>query len=63
MQDHVKGSCDFMEGISSLYIITLLSLVAIGIVVEKITYLTYHMTLQGHVMKVLTLWKEAPHCM
>ena len=34
LKDHlIKGFCDFMEGSSSLYILTLLRLVAIDIVV------------------------------
>ena len=37
LQDHViKGSCDFIEGSSSLYVTALLSLVPVVIVVVEI---------------------------
>ena len=53
LQDHViKGSCDFMEGHSSLYVITLPNLVAIVAVVVEIQHnLICHVTLKNHVIK------------
>ena len=51
LQDHViKGSCDFMEGSSSLYVTTMLCLVAINIVVVEI-FSIYNVTSRDHVFK------------
>ena len=59
LQDHmVKGSSEFMEGSSSLYVTTLSCLVAIGIVVVELCYLfvlclIYHVAPHDHVFKGL----------
>ena len=49
----IKGSCDFMEGISSLYVTTLPSLVVRCRVVVEITFSNVHVTSCDHVFKGL----------
>ena len=54
LQHHVfKGSCDLMEGSSSLIVVTLPGSVAIGIVVVEITFLIYHLASRDQVPKGL----------
>ena len=51
LQDHViKGSCDFMEGNSSLCVTVLSNLVAVNIVAVEIKHVC-HVTLPDHVIK------------
>ena len=55
LQNHTfKWSFEFMEGRSSLNIITLPGLVAIDIVVVEIMFLIYHMESRNHVLKALS---------
>ena len=49
----IKGTCDFLEESSLLYVTTLSGLVAIGKVVVEIKFLNYHVTSCDHVIKVL----------